>query len=227
MFTIFKVINNTTNNKKKDDEISPMENNFEMTSLEDFKSIKDAIKEFRDKKVYVTKKTRINSEARMNANNFHSIIILNLYTFILLCYSIISLKNSDSEEWLSIMSLVVSIGVFGASLFVSLYGFREKALAYKMSHLEIAKIESKLELLLLDRTKDERELLKLFEECYVEYNDVIGKTENHHNIDYITFKYYNKDPGFKYQFYKYKTLSFLLKSFLYALPFLGWIYYFL
>lgn len=226
MITIFKFIKNVNNNAKLESELYQNKEDLDVASLTDINSIKDAIKEFRDNRVYITKKTRMNSEQRMNSNNIHSIIILNFYTFVLLCYSILSLISSVEVD-LSNMSLIVSLGVFGASLFVSLYGFREKALAYKMSHLELAKIESKLDILLLDNYSNEKELLTLFEGCHQEYNHVISKTENHHSIDFATYRFLNKkDNSFKYEYNKYRVRNFIIKSLLYLLPFLGWIWYF-
>lgn len=227
MITIFKFVKNVNSKAELESELYQQQVSLDENVLKNVEDIKVEIKKFRDDRVYITKKTRMNSEERMNFNNFHSIIILNLYTFVLLCYSILSLISSVEVD-LSNMSLIVSLGVFGASLFVSLYGFREKALAYKMSHLELAKIESKLDILLLDNFSDEKELLKAFEICYQEYNHVISKTENHHSFDYATYKYINKnDDGFKSTYKKYRRRQKFILVLLYGLPFLGWIWYFI
>lgn len=159
-----------------------------MTEIIKIQNLKKKITNFRDNRVYITKKVRMNAEERMNRNNLHSIIILNIYTFILLCYSINAL-SSPVDKYLSIVTLIVSLAVFGVSLFVSLYGFREKALAYKMSHLELAEIETHLDILELDCHSNHKELLKLFKIYQLEYHKIMSKTDNHKKIDYIKYNH--------------------------------------
>lgn len=225
MITLFKFVKNTSQ-KEKEDKIVHVDEVEELNCLSNRVEIESAIELFRDNRVYVTKKTRINSEERMNRYNFHSILILNLYTFTMLCYSILAIKY-PSQDWISMMSLIVSIALFGASVFVSLYGFREKALAYKMSHLKLAEIESKLDLLLLDKNKTDNEVLNLYGSYQQKYNDVISKTENHHSIDYVTYKHFQNDPSYKIKYYRFRLANSFVVFLLYILPFVGLMFYFI
>ena len=69
----------------------------------------------------------MDSEARMNHNNIISIFIVNYYTFMILALSVISLILDDKySSSLTILTTIVSIALFGISLFISLYGFKEK-----------------------------------------------------------------------------------------------------
>lgn len=147
-------------------------------------SIKEAIYQFNYRRVWPTKKIRMNAEERMNNKNLHSIVLVNYYTFFLLSYSLLGLYFSLSKQ-LSIVSVIVSTGLFGVSLYVSLYGYREKALAYKYSHIELDKIESKLEKLLLDDEISNKELVLSFHNIKDSYSEVISRTENHSAADYL------------------------------------------
>ncbi|MGE7091740.1 SLATT domain-containing protein [Lysinibacillus sp. NPDC048646] len=146
--------------------------------------IKNEIFEFKYNRLWVTKKIRMMAEERMNKKNLNSIILVNYYTFFILCYSILGLKYGIGEV-ISIMSVIVSIGLFGVSLFVSLYGYREKALAFKLSHIELDSIENKLDILLLDEKITDADLILNYKKCRDNYTDVISKTENHSNVDLL------------------------------------------
>ncbi|MEK4172166.1 SLATT domain-containing protein [Lysinibacillus sp. FSL L8-0312] len=185
--------------------------------------INEEIEKFRDNRVWTTKKVRMIAEERMNRNNLNSIILVNYYTFFILCYSIIGLKYGSSDI-LSIASVIISIGLFGVSLFVSLYGYREKALAYKQSHLELDKIESKLGILILDEGIEHNDLLKTFDKYKMEYNEVISKTENHSNLDFLKFKVNSNNSSKKEKFnyyFLYKIPLILFMIVVYACPIIG------
>jgi len=190
---------------------------------ENINPIKKSIQEFSYKRIWVTKKVRILAEERMNDKNSHSIILINFYTFFILCYSILGLKYSTSDI-IIIMSVIVSVGLFGVSLFVSLYGYREKALAFKMSHIELSKIETKMNTLLLDESKSDEELLSLFEEYQHEYTEVLSKTDNHVHTDYLKYRVVHgkatTSERFYYRFlFKYPYIIFM--ALLYLIPVIG------
>lgn len=153
--------------------------------------IKKNIQKFVDNRVWVTKKIRILAEERMNNYNFHSIILVNFYTLAILCYSIVGLKYPSNEK-IIVMSAIVSVALFGVSLFISLYGFREKSLAYKMSHIELTKIETSLNILALDKNIEEEDLLNKFKKYQNKYTEILSKTDNHRNIDYLKYSVMNK-----------------------------------
>jgi hypothetical protein len=155
---------------------------------ENINPIKKDIKDYKDNRVWVTKKVRIISEERMNRNNFHSIILINLYTFFILCYSILGLQYPSNNEEIGVVSVIVAVGLFGVSLFVTLYGFREKALAYKMSHLDLAKIETKMNSLILSEDKSDEELINQYEKYQIEYTDILAKTDNHLPMDFLKYE---------------------------------------
>ncbi|PHD60415.1 SLATT domain-containing protein [Bacillus wiedmannii] len=187
------------------------------------KSIRDEIKDFNYNRVWVEKKIRINAEERLNKGNFQTTILVNLYTFFMLCYSILGLKYTASEV-LSTVSVIISVGLFGVALYISLIGYREKALGFKLSHLELARIETKMSILVLDEIKSDKELLELFEKYRNEYTEVLEKTDNHIRRDYLKYRFTNekatKSEKLQYRFlYSYPSLVILFV--LYSIPLAG------
>lgn len=185
------------------------------------KEILNEIESFRDKRVYITKKVRMNSEARLNKNNIHSIILVNVYTFTILCFSIFSITNETDSKF-ELLGLIVSIGLFGVSLFVSLFGYREKAIAFKNSYLKINEIEGKLSILLLNKELSDEELIKGYSSCQKEYNEILDKTDNHIDKDFIAYKIgsSNATASEIVKHIYYKTSSLITWILLYSIPFI-------
>lgn len=190
------------------------------------KSIRDEIQNFNYNRIWVERKIRITTEERLNQGNFQAILLVNLYTFFMLCYSILGLKYTASEV-LSTASVIISVGLFGVALYISLIGYREKALGFKMSHLELAKVETKMSILVLDESKSDKELLELFEKYRNEYTEILEKTDNHIRRDYLKYRY-NNNKATKFEkiqyrfFYQYPSLAILIV--LYSIPLAGLIF---
>ncbi|WP_342510922.1 SLATT domain-containing protein [Sporosarcina sp. FSL K6-1522] len=183
------------------------------------KEILNTIKNFKDKRVYVTKKVRMNSEARLNKNNIHSIILVNVYTFTVLCFSIFSITNETDLKF-ELLGLIVSMGLFGVSLFVSLFGYREKAIAFKNSYLKINEIEGNLHTLLLNMELTDEELIKAYSVCQKEYNEVLDKTDNHIDKDFIAYKIGSNNATVSeiIKYIYYKISSSIIWVLLYSIP---------
>lgn len=188
--------------------------------------IYDRIEGFKDKRVWVTKKTRMSSEERMNSNNIYSIFIINYYTFIIVVLSVLGLiYNEEFSFVVSVFSVMVSIGLFGISLYISLYGYRERALKYKQSYLELSTVESKAEdlmmrLRLTDITLDKA--ITRFTDLKAEYNHILDKTENHSTFDRLNYlkdrDKLNRGGLWAAYYLKYKLPILLLKILLIVAP---------
>lgn len=183
------------------------------------KEILNVIESFKDKRVYVTKKVRMNSEARLNKNNIHSIVLVNVYTFTVLCFSIFSITNETDSKF-ELLGLIVSIGLFGVSLFVSLFGYREKAIAFKNSYLKINEIEGNLSTLLLNKELTDEELIKGYSACQKEYNEILDKTDNHIDKDFIAYKIGSNNASVSeiVKHIYYKISSSIIWILLYSIP---------
>lgn len=148
---------------------------------------------FKDNRVWVTKKTRMESEARMNNNNIFSLFVVNFYTLIVLSLSILGLviTNQVMVDKISVLTLISSVALFGISLFVSLYGYKEKAIAYKQCYLDLTKIESQCQDLILEDLDYPSRLIK-FNEIKKEYSHILDKTDNHSSVDRLVYLKNNK-----------------------------------
>jgi len=179
--------------------------------------IKESIKRFKDDKVWVTKKCRIEAEARMNRNNYISQIIVNYYTFLVLALSIWAIIDKKSE-YISILTVIASVGLFGISIFINSISYGERAYKYKDSYIRISKLENELESL-LESDLNEYRLKEKFNEIRKKYNHILELTENHSEIDYMNVKINSSssitaDLMNKVNIYKFKISIFKVVVFL-------------
>ncbi|OJE39922.1 hypothetical protein BAQ49_02840 [Bacillus proteolyticus] len=177
---------------------------------------------FKDHKVWVTKKTRMESEARMNDNNIFSLFVVNFYTLIVLSLSILGLVISDKEMIanISVLTVISSVALFGISLFISLYGYKEKAIAYKQCYLDLTKIESQCQDLLLEDLDYKNRLIK-FNEIKREYSHILEKTDNHSLVDRLVYLKNNKKLNSlddQMSYYKYKIINRVIRISLFIIP---------
>ncbi|PEM52672.1 SLATT domain-containing protein [Bacillus wiedmannii] len=177
---------------------------------------------FKDHKVWVTKKTRMESEARMNDNNIFSLFVVNFYTLIVLSLSILGLviSNEEMTNNISVLTVISSVALFGISLFISLYGYKEKAIAYKQCYLDLTKIESQCQDLLLEDLDYKNRLIK-FNEIKREYSHILEKTDNHSLIDRLVYLKNNKKLNSlddQMAYYKYKMVNRVIRISLFIIP---------
>jgi hypothetical protein len=177
---------------------------------------------FKDRRVWVTKKTRMESEARMNNNNIFSLFVVNFYTLIVLSLSILGLVITDQgiNDRISVLTLISSVTLFGISLFVSLYGYKEKAISYKQCYLDLTRIESQCQDLILQNLNYENRLTK-FNEIKKEYNHILEKTDNHSFADRLVYLKNNKkltSLNDQIAYNKYKIVKGIIKFALFIIP---------
>lgn len=177
---------------------------------------------FKDHRVWVTKKTRMESEARMNNNNIFSLFVVNFYTLIVLSLSILGLVIIDKGiiDRISVLTVISSVALFGISLFVSLYGYKEKAISYKQCYLDLTRIESQCQDLILQGLGYENRLTK-FNEIKKEYNHILEKTDNHSFADRLVYLRNNKKLNSlddQIAYYKYKFVKGIIKFSLFFIP---------
>ncbi|XJZ28613.1 SLATT domain-containing protein [Bacillota bacterium Lsc_1132] len=183
------------------------------------------ITHFKDNKVWVTKKTRMESEARMNSNNVFSLFVVNFYTLIVLALSILGLVIADKDmvDKITVLTLISSVALFGISLFVSLFGYKEKAIAYKQCYLDLTRIESQCQDLLLEDLDYQKRFYK-FNEIKKEYNHILDKTDNHSFIDRLVYLKNNKKLNTledQISYKKYKITNWTLKISIFIIPFIA------
>lgn len=107
----------------------------------------EKIKDFKNNKVWVTRKSRILAESRVLHRNGLSSFLLIWYSFFLICYSILELEKLIISEFP--LTLMMSIGVFVMSIYIPTIGYAEKSQNYKRSYIKLESIESRLEDLII------------------------------------------------------------------------------
>ncbi|MED4130706.1 SLATT domain-containing protein [Shouchella miscanthi] len=175
--------------------------------------IKKEIILLKDSRVWVTKKARMEAEARMKFNDNISKGLVSYYTFVVLSFSIATLVIEDSN--ISLFTVIASVGLFGLSLIVSAKAYKEKAIRYKESYLNLNELEFDLKNLLRTDAVIGSDLVQEFRRCEKLYTDILNRTDNHDDIDYFKTKLKHqmkiaKLDKVKYYFNKTIKLLFLV-----------------
>lgn len=153
--------------------------------------LENEIKCFINNKVWVTKKARMLAESRMIKNNEFANKIVNWYTFLTLAGSILCLSSSFSNEFTTYYVIIVSVGLFGFSNYLGSKNYLEKAFKYRITYLELSKLEMQLKNL-LDTGDWKLDKLQKFK---LDYEYIVALSDNHDEID---FKKINIDSHNKY-----------------------------
>nr|WP_256092672.1 SLATT domain-containing protein [Staphylococcus equorum] len=141
------------------------------------------MEKYKDDKVWITKKARMNAEARYLKYNNRAVIFLNIYSAELIIISILSLIfNSELN---SLISIFLSIAIMAVSVILASMDFKEQANHHKKSYLELMKIEEELANLELDCSKKNHdEIVNKYIEIKKNYIKILESTPNHKDIDY-------------------------------------------
>lgn len=188
--------------------------------------IKLEIEKLMNDRVWVTKKVRMEAEARMNFYNIFTQILVIYYTFFVLAFSILSLVFAN--DGISLMTVIASVGLFGISIFVSAIGYREKAIQYKVSYISLNELEFNLKSLLRNPDMDYSLILEKFKEYETKYNEILNVSENHSIVDYLKIRMRkntditSKD---KFKYYSIKILTYSIGVVLIIAPIIMCIIY--
>lgn len=119
-------------------------------------------------KIWLTSKTRMNSEIRLKRYDLYANILIISYSFTLICISIAnSISPNDNLE--DIPLVVLSLGVFTLSIIVYFSDFRGKAATFRECYLRLDKLN--------DTEKSEETLTKL-------YHEILHGYPNHADVDF-------------------------------------------
>lgn len=147
----------------------------------------EEINKFTNNRIWMTKKTRMESEARLKRNHILSNIIINYYTFAVLAFSIWSLvldPESYVSKYVTLMTVISSVGLFGVTLLISSLGYRERALQFKESYLKLDSLESEFKHLSRSAYQLSKEdVIERFHILEKKYFDILSLSDNHDPID--------------------------------------------
>jgi len=144
------------------------------------------IDNFKKRNIWVTRKARINSEARYLNYNSHSYFMLNWLSMWSLIFSITTLVINSNV--LNYFSIFFSVLMLGSSLIVTGFKFEESANDYKHSYIKIAELENKLEhfiKLLKKEVSNEDDIMDEFLLLKQDYQYILNNTPNHSYLDYL------------------------------------------
>lgn len=125
----------------------------------------------------------MNAEARCLVNNNKAIIFLNVYSAALIIISILSMFFLNEID--SLISIILSIFIMAISIILAFMDFKEQANQYKISYLELMKLEedlSNLEIKYKDSSYEKT--FEEFKEIKKKYIKILQMTPNHKEIDY-------------------------------------------
>lgn len=173
-------------------------------------------------KIWITRKTRIFAERRMQRLDLISKVILIYYSFILVCLSIINFKNASAaiEEIIIISSFAILI----TSIFLSSQRFKERAIYFKNCYIQLDELYLKI------CHAEENNPLKAeeLEQFRSEYLKILDSVENHSSYDFICLRYSlrkNKKTTLEpfkisdyVSFWSFKALRLVILCVLFVLP---------
>lgn len=149
------------------------------------------INTFKNDRVWVTKKIRMDAEAIRKKMNNHLQVLLTYYSVATLALSVITYKNSD--ENLDTWNLLITIFLLGIVIVVTNLNLDTKASEFKKSYILLDQLESKIDKLIFDMKynsgkitfqKANDEFLNIKEE----YSKILNETDNHSDFDYLSYR---------------------------------------
>jgi hypothetical protein len=120
-------------------------------------------------KIWLTARTRIQSEARLLRFERLSHVVLSYYSALMIAYSVLSIDSNDINK--QYIQIIMSIAVFSASLISYGFKFGEQAREFRECYLSLNELYGNA---ITDQKKSER------------YADILSRYPNHVDHDFYT-----------------------------------------
>ena len=120
-------------------------------------------------KIWITSKTRVQSEARLLRYERLSHIVLSYYSAFMIAYAVLSIGDESKEK--QYLQIVMSLAVFAASLISYGFKFGDQAKQYRECYLELDDLYN-------SSISQEKKAPK--------YGNILAKYPNHTNFDFYT-----------------------------------------
>lgn len=171
-------------------------------------------------KIWVTKKTRMESEKNLVIRNTVLNYTLIYYSGCLAVMSYLTLATEGSFN-LTIVAGVISVILPSVNIFQYKADYSRRAANYKECYLKLGDLESECKILISKKENDTIELNEFNQheqKIYEEYNKILSMCENHSDYDYYVFRKNQSENGNKNFLisrkertkYKYIKISILL-----------------
>ncbi|MGG1940880.1 SLATT domain-containing protein [Paenibacillus polymyxa] len=178
-------------------------------------------------RIWITKKSRMESETRLKRNNTLANILVAYYTFFVLGFSIWALildASKKSTIIVNVAAVIASVGLFGLSLLIANFNFSDRANQFKQSYLSLDELEHRVTHFLRSLPTNQTQITQShYDELYEmekSYNNILSKTDNHATIDFLKIKMDKQElsTGKKIKYYWYKVSINVFISALYSIP---------
>jgi hypothetical protein len=144
-------------------------------------SLGDLAKELKDR-IWFTRIARIYSEKRLLRNEFHSQLLLMVYSVYSIALSVTLLKYRPiSDDAGAVFGIILSVTLFGLSFHLSARGFSARAQRFKETYTRLHELLGRLDL--AECQPDPTALQNAIELVQTEYRTAVAGSENHTTMD--------------------------------------------
>lgn len=168
-------------------------------------------------KVWITRKCRINAEARLERCDFLVGLLILYYSLIILFLSVWSLIEQLGNHRLGLIAVIASIGLFGAQLFLSSRNFKLRSFQMKDCYIKLDEIYMQLQLLRI--LSSEQTVENQLTQIQSRYNNILNAVENHTDYDFLNISE-NLNWSQKVKLYCHKILIFVTFMAAFVAPFI-------
>jgi hypothetical protein len=173
-------------------------------------------------KIWVTRKTRIITEKRLQTCAIISEVFMIFFSLIMVFFSIWNFIHQNGN--INFLLICGSIGVLTVSIFLTSQRFNERALAMRNCYIRLDELYFKT--INIEETQNPNSL----QDLVTIYNDILLNIENHSDYDYLCLRYslrkqldttlpeFTKFDYCRYVFEKITRLVFII--FIFSLPFI-------
>lgn len=159
--------------------------------------------------IWWTAKARMQSEQRLNSNNFHSQVLLFWYSFFAVCVSIYYLRHEPSKD-ANIAWVVFSVLLLCMSGLINGFSFKERAALIKECYEQLKILYQKAKKMELESSG--------LDAITTEYTNILSICENHTNQDFyfaVSEEYLLNGPHSRNQLTKQPTCYMWVRVFLF------------
>jgi hypothetical protein len=136
-------------------------------------------------KIWVTRKTRIYTEQRLQGISNITQALMIVYSLALVSLSIWNLQSNDPK--LNVISAFASIVVLVLSVHLTAQKYAERSIAMRNCYVKLDELYSRA------KRAEERKDEKSLEDLESEYTSLLINIENHAEYDYLCLRYSLKD----------------------------------
>jgi SMODS and SLOG-associating 2TM effector domain family 5 len=139
-------------------------------------------------KIWITRKTRIYAEMRLQRNGSISQLLLTLYSLAVVSLSIWNLQNDNHR--FNLISIFASVVVLVLSVIVTSQHYAERSISMRNCYVKLDELYSKA------KRAEAGKNNKMIQQLESEYTGLLINIENHSDYDYLCLQYsQRKNPN--------------------------------